>query len=122
MGNKRMNQQIRRAKEAGMSMVQVAQMRAIAKKEADKMAEEAERIALEKAFLYMLAIPLNILVHDYWPKSAKKRAPKFIKEVESLYESVQGGYVTDQELADLLRDYGGTDVKFEWLRAKGEND
>ena len=120
MGNKRVNQQIRKAKGAGMSTVQVAQMRAIAKKEADKMAEEAERIATERAFLFMLAIPLNILVYDYWQKSAKKRMPEFIEKVLSLYDSVEKGVVTDQELADLLSEYGGIDFKAEWLRAKGE--
>ena len=49
-------------------------MKEVAKKEAKKM----ESDAVEKAFLYMLAIPLNVLVNDYWSKTAKKKVPKFI--------------------------------------------
>lgn len=37
---------------------------------------------------YTLAIPLNVLVNDYWEKSARKRIPKFIEDVISLYEAV----------------------------------
>lgn len=80
-----------------------------------KIINEAHDRANEEAFLYMLAIPLNILVHDYWSKSAKKRAPKFIEEVISLYESVQAGVVTNEQLADLLWDMAGIKVNEEWL-------
>jgi hypothetical protein len=57
-------------------------------------------------------------------QSAKKRAPKFIEDVISLYESVQDGVVTERELADLLKEYAGITVNEEWLkkinRDKGE--
>jgi transcription initiation factor IIE alpha subunit len=81
--------------------------------------EEAKRKAVneatEKAFLYMLAIPLNVLVNDYWSKSAKKRAPKFIEEVINLYEAVQAGVVTDDQLAELLWEMAG-------VRLEGSED
>ena len=54
-----------------------------------------EQEATERAFLYMLSIPLIILFEDYWQKTAKKKAPKFIEDVASLYESVQMGIVTE---------------------------
>ena len=94
-----------------MSNIELLQMREIARKEAEKMENEAT----EKAFLYMLAIPLNILFHDYWQKSAKKKAPKFIEDVISYYHSVQEGVVSDQELADLLYDLAGVKITAEWL-------
>lgn len=109
-----MKKQINRARKAGISNVDLMRMQEVAKKEAKKM--EAE--ATDKAFLYMLAIPLNVLVHDYWSKTAKKKAPKFIEDVISLYESVQAGAVTDEELAGLLNELAGVNVEAEWLEKR----
>ncbi len=109
--------QMQMAKKRGMNNVDLLRMREIAKKEAEKMEIEAT----ERAFLYMLAIPLNILFHDYWQKSAKKRAPKFIEEVTKYYLAVQEGVVTDQELADLLFDLAGVKIEADWLKG-GKNE
>lgn len=99
-----------KASKAGISSLDLLKMKELARKEAEKMESEA----IEKAFLYMLAIPLNVLVNDYWEKSAKKRMPKFIDDVISLYESVQNGNVTNEELIDLVKEYAGVELKFEW--------
>lgn len=112
--NNRMKNQINKARKAGISNVDLMRMKEVAKKEAKKM----ESDAVEKAFLYMLAIPLNVLVHDYWSKTAKKKAPKFIEDVISLYESVQAGVVTDEELAELLNELAGVNVEAEWLKKR----
>ena len=112
--NNRMKNQINRARKAGISNVDLMRMKEVAKKEAKKL----ESDAVEKAFLYMLAIPLNVLVHDYWSKTAKKKAPKFIEDVISLYESVQAGVVTDEELAGLLNELAGVNVEAEWLKKR----
>jgi hypothetical protein len=112
--NNRMKNQINRARKAGISNVDLMRMKEVAKKEAKKM----ESDAVEKAFLYMLAIPLNVLVNDYWSKTAKKKAPKFIEDVISLYESVQAGVVTDEELAGLLSELAGVNVEAEWLKKR----
>lgn len=109
-----MKNQINKARKAGISNVDLMRMKEVAKKEAKKM----ESDAVEKAFLYMLAIPLNVLVHDYWSKTAKKKAPKFIEDVISLYESVQAGAVTDEELAELLNELAGVNVEAEWLKKR----
>ena len=102
---------IKQMKAKGYSNTEILRMREMAKKHSKAM----EQDATEKAFLYMLAIPLNVLVNDYWSKSAKKRAPKFIDDVISLCESVEAGVVTDKELADLLFEYAGVEIKAEWL-------
>ena len=114
MINNKMKKQINKAKRAGISNVDLMRMKEVAKKEAKKMESEA----IDKAFLYMLAIPLNVLVHDYWSKTAKKKAPKFIEDVISLYESVQAGAVTDEELAELLNELAGVNVEAEWLKKR----
>lgn len=111
--------QIAIARKRGMDPVEVLRMREIARKEAEKMENEAT----EKALLYMLAIPLSILFNDYWPKSAKKKAPKFIDEVIKYYLAVQDGYVSDQELVDTLYDLAGVRVTADWLnRVKGDSE
>lgn len=84
--------------------------------------KKAEDVALEKAFLYMLAIPLNVLVNDYWSKSAKKKAPKFIDDVINLYEAVQNGNVSSEELADLLEDMAGVKITAEWLERSTKDE
>ena len=56
-----------RAKKAGLSTVDLAMVREAARKEAEKHHDEI----LDQSFLYMLAIPLNVLVSDYWGDKAK---------------------------------------------------
>ena len=111
----KVQQQMKKAKRAGMTPVEVLHMREIARREALKMEQEST----ERAFLYMLAIPLIILFEDHWQKTAKKKAPKFIEDVASLYESVQMGVVTEQQLADSLYELAGVKIEAEWMDKKG---
>lgn len=111
MAKSKRQQQIQRMRKMGFNNNQIG----VVLESANKKADELQRIAKEKAFLYMLAIPLNVLVNDYWEKSAKKRIPKFIEDVISLYEAVQEGVVTDEQLADLLYEYAGVKIEADWL-------
>ena len=77
--------------------------------------------ANEKAFLYMLAIPLNVLV-DQWGDEAKEKAPEFIEEVIGLYEAVQDGVVSDDQLAELLVDMAGVEIEADWLKGRRKGD
>ena len=77
--------------------------------------------ANEKAFLYMLAIPLNVLV-DQWGDEAKDKAPEFIEEVIGLYEAVQDGIVSDDQLAELLDDMAGVKIEADWLKDRRKGD
>ena len=81
-----------------------------------------EKRAIEKAFLFMLAIPLNVLVADYWEKSAKKKLPKFINECQKLYDAVENGTVKPEELADLLEEYSGVNITAVWMEGKRHED
>lgn len=110
----RTKQQMKQARQKGMSALEMAQMKAIAKREAERMAHEA----CEKAFIQLLAIPCMILEEDYWKKSAKQRLPKFIDDVASLYDSYQRGIVSDQDLADFLKETAGIEIEAKWLEAK----
>ena len=108
--NKARKQQIK-ARNMGMSNVDLLKI----KESAKKAAKTIEKEATERAFLYMLAIPLNVLFNDYWQKSAKKKAPKFIEDVMSLYEAVQKGVVSDKQLADLLDELAGVKIDADWI-------
>ncbi len=96
----------------GMTSLEIAQMKAIAKKQTDAMMKES----VEEAFLYMLAIPLNVLV-DYG-MITKDNSEEYISDVISLYESVEKDIVSKQQLADLLQEYAGLDVAATWLKKK----
>ena len=109
--DKSRKQQIR-ARRMGMSNVDLLMVKESAKKAAQTMEKEAT----EKAFLYMLAIPLNVLFNDYWQKSAKKRAPKFIEDVMNLYDAVQQGVVSNKQLADLLDELAGVKIDADWMK------
>lgn len=98
-----LKRQVQMARKRGMDPVDVLRMRKIAEKNSEK--KEQEYTA--RAFLAQLAIPLNILVHEHWPKSARKKAPKFIDDVLSLQDSWIRGVVTDEQLEDLLFEYTG---------------
>lgn len=113
----RVNHQMKKMKQKGYSNVDLLLVRETAKKAAEKQLHDAE----EKAFLRMLAIPLNVLVSDYWEKTGKKKAPKFTDDVLSLYESVEMGVVTDQQLADFLFEMTGKRFEADWLKG-GKND
>lgn len=119
MAKSKVNQQINKACKSGMSPVDVYRLRESARKYTNERIDEiraelraeVEKEVLEQArreaFLCSLAVPLNVLVNDYWAKSAKKRAPQFIEDVLSLYKSVEAGAVTDDDLKKLLSDYAG---------------
>ena len=109
--DKSRKQQIR-ARKLGMSNVDLLMV----KESAKKAAKTIEKEATERAFLYMLAIPLNVLFNDYWQKSAKKRAPKFIEDVMNLYDAVQQGVVSDKQLANLLYELAGVKIDADWMK------
>lgn len=100
-------QQNKKAMKQGLSPLQVMQMREIA----NKQAREMEDRATKQAFLLMLAIPLNVLISDYWPKAKPAKTKKFIDEVLSLYEAWGKDIVTTEQLNDFLFEYGGVKVE-----------
>lgn len=103
-------------KKQGLTSADLLRMRQIA----EKRAKEMEQEAVEKAFLYMLAIPLNVLVNDYWKDEAKDLAPLFIDDVISLFDSVEKGFVREKELADFLFEYTGMKIEADWLSNERE--
>lgn len=77
------------------------------KAEVDSIRKQARDEAVDTALTLMLALPLEVLKDKYWVKSAKRRLPKFMDNVLSLYESWEKGEVTMEELREDLWNYGG---------------
>lgn len=110
--------QMNKARKAGLTETDLLMIKEMSRKAAAKVEKEAT----ERAFLYMLAIPLNVLASDYWPKTAKRRTHKYIKGVLDLYAAVQEGIVSEQELADFLDEMAGIRVQAAWMTAKKEKE
>lgn len=97
----------KKALEKGYSPMEFEKMEKIAKKELDKRTQEMYEKVARGAFIDMIAIPCTILAHDYWPKSAHKKIPEFLKKVISLYDSLASGVVSYDEVAEVLMEYSG---------------
>lgn len=55
----------------------------------------------------MLAIPIMVLHDKYWVKTASKRLPEFVDKCLDLYDSFERGYVTLEEINEVLWNEGG---------------
>lgn len=54
----------------------------------------------------MVAVTMNVLGHCYWEKSAKQRLPKLMEECESLYDSIESGVISINELIQDTAEMG----------------
>ena len=59
---------------------------------------------------------------DQWGDEAKEKAPEFIEDVLGLYEAVQDGVVSDDQLAELLDDIAGVKIEADWLKNRRKGD
>lgn len=108
------NKMMKKGKKAGLSNIDMLRMIQVA----DERAKEAERIGCEKAFIYMLVIPLSILANDYWSKTAKRKIPEFIEKTMSLFDSLEKGVVEHAEMIELLEEYAGVKIDVEWAKKR----
>lgn len=109
---------MKKAFKNGYSPLDVAKMQAIAKHAAIERINEAR----EEAFIDMLMIPCAVLAFDYWQKTAKKRIPDFVKEVVSLYESIEVGAVTRAEILQTFEELSGMKLEKEWRELRNETE
>lgn len=71
--------------------------KAATKEKNDELAEEILKM--------MLVIPTNVLIADFWPKSAKKNIPKFVDSCISLYQAWEAGAVSMTQMQELTEEY-----------------
>lgn len=55
----------------------------------------------------MLVIPVNVLVSDYWQKTARTRIPKFVEDCMNLYKAWETGAVDMEDMQKLAEEYSG---------------
>lgn len=65
----------------------------------------------EQVFKMMLVIPANVLISDYWQKTARTRIPRFVEDCLDLYDSWSKGIVDMGELMRLAEEYSGMTFK-----------
>lgn len=78
----------------------------------DKMKAEAVDEAVHQALALMLTIPLEVLITDYWPKTAYKRGQEFTEKVLALYQRYENGEVSMEALQEDLWEYGGIRLEY----------
>lgn len=61
----------------------------------------------DEMFKMMLVIPTNLLIEDYWKKSAKQRISKFVEDCLSFYDVWTQGVVNMDEIVKMTEEYSG---------------
>lgn len=79
---------------------------------AAKLAEKAKEEAIQKLFGQLLAVPVMVL-HDHFGALMKKegREERFAEMCLDLFDTVEKGYVTPQELMQCLKEETGMRIK-----------
>lgn len=105
----RREQRERKKKRATFIMTEEEIMK-IRKQEYDRarklIREKSDQVA-EDILKMMIVIPTNVLINDYWQKTAKKRIPQFVEDCMSLYQSWSDGAVSMEEMQKLTEEYSG---------------
>ena len=77
---------------------------------------DAVKEAIDTAFIYMLGLPVMI-IHDKYPQLMKKvvdgkcREERFTDLLLDLYDSVNKGYVSFEDLTQCLKDECGIEIE-----------
>lgn len=88
---------------------------------AKRQLEAQNKQTAETILRMMLIIPANVLIADYWQKSAKKRIPEFMKSCMDLYQAWQQGVVDIEQMQKLTEEYAGIDMS-ETISSKVMNE
>lgn len=62
--------------------------------------------AIDTALILLLALPLEVLMDYYWPKSYEKKIPEFTNYVFEYYKRWQNGEINTDKLKEDLLNYG----------------
>ena len=89
-------------------------MISIKQSDIDRMKEEAAEKGCKMAFNLMLAVPAMV-IHDHYGELMKKngRVERFIDLCMNTYRCYEEGYVTLKELAQILKDEAGVEIKWD---------
>lgn len=88
-------------------------MVSIKQSDINAMKEEATEKGCKMAFNLMLAVPAMV-IHDHYGELMKKngRVERFIDLCMDTYRCYEEGYVTLKELAQILKDEAGVEIRW----------
>ena len=90
-----------------LSQEQIAAIRTKAIKEIeDMLIKDTIKRAISVSKALMVAIPFNILGRCYWEKTAGKKLNKLMEECNSLYDSIESGALSINELIQDTAEIG----------------
>jgi hypothetical protein len=72
----------------------------------DELTRKTVRRAIAVSRSLMVAVTMNVLGHCYWEKSADKRLNKLMDECNSLYDSIESGVISINELIQDTAEMG----------------
>ena len=69
--------------------------------------EEIVRKAEDRATAIMFAVPMEVLMDHFWPKSYRKQIPRFANLLAEYYQKLSDGEMDLRKMLDDLWKYGG---------------
>ena len=81
---------------------------------------KSEKVGIEKGMMFTLAVVLNLLIEDYWKKTAPKRVPKLAEDVVNLIDAIQCGVVDVEDCVDYVEKATGMKFQADWIRHTGQ--
>lgn len=80
---------------------------------------KSEKVGIEKGMMFTLAVVLNLLIEDYWKKTAPQRVPKLAEDVVNLIDAIQCGVVDVEDCVDYVEKETGMKFQANWIRHSG---
>lgn len=100
-------EQAKMGKKYELTQDQIATIRRQAIKEMEEeLTRKTVRRALAVSKALMVAVTMNVLGHCYWQKSADKKLNKLMEECNSLFDSIESGVISINELIQDTADMG----------------
>lgn len=93
----------------------------LTQEQVDKLKNDTVQRAMDVSRALMVGVTMNVLGHEYWEKSAKKRLPKLMIECESLFESMEAGVISINELIQDTVEMAGVSSEY-FDRLKEDKD
>lgn len=78
--------------------------------------ERGERVGIEKGMMLTLAVVLNLLIEDYWKKTAPQRVPKLAEDAIKLIEAIQCGAVDVEDCVAYVEQETGMKFDADWIK------
>lgn len=66
------------------------------------MFQEVKRDTVNELLVVLMALPMDVLMEDFWPKSCDKKIPKFTKKLLDKYSTWQNGDLDIEELKEKI--------------------